>query len=85
MGLLEQLAGVTPRRKWASTAQAVITLHADEIEEARRLGYSWWDIAKAAMAAWAEEWPKGYKLRDGTLQKFYRGIKEEARHGTAGS
>ena len=83
MSLLEQLSGITPRRKQASAAQAVIALHVDEIEEARRLGYSWWDITKAAMAAWAEEWPSGYRLHDGTLQRVYRGIREGGATWTA--
>lgn len=78
MSILDRLADVTPRHSGQPRGLARLILRDQaEIEEARKRGYSWTQIGRAARSAWAANGEvDGDKCFD--LGACYNRLKKEA-------
>ena len=90
MTILERLADEEPkghtlrgyRQEKVNKIRELIAKHFDELEAARRSGYSISQIGRAAEAAWIEsgEWPfdTATSIRGVTFENCYRDLRQEA-------
>ena len=80
-GLLERLAAETPKHHQTIRNDALgrlVMRHMEEIEDARKRGYSWPQICAAAKADWQEsgEWSEWWS--PSRIEARYNRIKKEA-------